>query len=60
MEEFVGQKEQWLQGYLAALRDIQIMIVKDTKKCNFSVKVFRDQMIENISKILDKQRVKDE
>jgi hypothetical protein len=58
MGEFIGQKEQWLQGYLAALRDIQVMIAESTKNCNFSVKVYTDGLITKIAEIADKQRNK--
>jgi hypothetical protein len=58
MEEFKGQHEWFIQGYLAACRDFQIMIYESAKGCNSSVLSFRDGLIHDISDIVHKQREK--
>lgn len=59
MEEFVGQKESWIKGYIAALKDIKVMIEYHKKICNFSVKIYKQEIIDKIDMIIKKNK-KDE
>lgn len=59
MEELAGQKEVWIQGYIAALKDIKVMIEYHKKICNFSTKIYKQEIIDKIDMVIKKNEKDD-